>query len=168
VTSTHPGSVLLQSRGLSAAAAEETTLQTIMVAVSGKKKRQLLQSERNCCAAVRMAYPRACQRPNQLQLSLFPNRRNLDMAGTTLSKAAASSRLRLRPALPTLHSTHEDGQSGRLPKLTVIESTLVVKCRQRNPSHLVPNRLTQHPRRHSPTGLVSARGDRRPPREPSQ
>jgi hypothetical protein len=46
-------------------------------------------------------------------LSLLPNRRNLAQAATTLSEAAASSRLRLRPILHPLHPTQEDGPSGR-------------------------------------------------------
>jgi hypothetical protein len=145
VASTHLGSVSLQSNSLSAAAAEETTLQTIVVAVSGKKQRRQLQSERKGSAAERMASPCACQRPDQLQLSILPNRRNLVLAGTTLSEAAASSGLRLRPVLHPLHPTQEDRPTGRLPQQAVNVSPLVLKCRWWNPSHPVPIRLTQHP-----------------------
>jgi hypothetical protein len=148
VTSTHLGSVSLPSSSLSAAAVEEITLQTIVVAVSTNKQRRPLQSELKGSAAEKMASPRACQRPNQLQLSFLPNSRNLAQAGTTLSEAAASSRLRLRPVLHPLHPTQEDGPSGRLPQQAVIVSPLVLKCRWCNPSHPVQNRLTQHPLPH--------------------
>jgi hypothetical protein len=60
VTSTHLGSVSLQSSSLSAAAADETTLKTIVVAVSGNKQSRPLQSERKGRAAQRMVSPRAC------------------------------------------------------------------------------------------------------------
>jgi hypothetical protein len=129
VTRTHPVSVLLQSSSVIATAAEEATLQTIVVALSGKKQRRLLQSEPKGSAAERMAFPRACQRPNQLQLSILPNRRNMALAGTTVSEVAASSRLRLRPVLHPLHPTQEDGPSGRLPQRAVSGSPLVLKCR---------------------------------------
>jgi hypothetical protein len=66
VTSTHLGNVSLQSSSLSAAAAGETTLQTIVIAVSGENQRRLLQSERKTSAAERMASTCACQRPNKL------------------------------------------------------------------------------------------------------
>jgi hypothetical protein len=129
VTSTHLGSVSLQSSSLSAAAAEETTLLTIVVAVTGKKQGRLLQSKRKGSAAERMASPRACQPPNQLQLSLLPNRRNLALAGTTLSEETASSRL--SPVVHQLHPTQEHGQAGcptggqrkaACPKVSVVES----------------------------------------------
>jgi hypothetical protein len=142
VTSTHLGSVSLQSSSLSAAGAEETTLLTIVVAVSGKRRRRPLQSERKGGAAERTASPRVCQRQNQLQVSLLPNRRNLALAGTTLPAAAASSRLRLRPVQRSLHPTHEDGPSGRLHQRTANVSPIVLKCRWWNPSHPVPNRVT--------------------------
>jgi hypothetical protein len=146
VVSTNLGSVSLQSSSLSAAAAEKkTTLQTMVVAVSGKEQRRPLQSKRKGSAAERMASPRACQRPNQFQLSLFPNRRNLVLAGTTLSEEAASSRLRLSPVLHPLHRTQEVGPSGRLSQQAVNVSSLVLKCLWWNHSHPVPNRLTQHP-----------------------
>jgi hypothetical protein len=74
-----------------------------------------------------MTSPRTCRRPNQLQQSLLPNRRNLALAATALSKAAASSKLRLRPVLNPLHPTQEDGSSGRLPQRTVNVSPLVLK-----------------------------------------
>jgi hypothetical protein len=70
-TSTLLGSVSLQSRGFSPAAAEKTTLQNIVFAVSGKKQRWLLQSESKGSAAERLASPNAGQRPNHLQLSLL-------------------------------------------------------------------------------------------------
>jgi hypothetical protein len=143
VTSIHLGSVSLQSSSLSAAAAEETTLQTIVVAVCGKKQTRPLQSERTGSAVERMASPRACRHPNQLQRSLLPNMRNLALAGTTLSEAAASSRLRLRPVRSSLHLTQEDGPSSRLPQREANVSMLVLKCRWWNPSHPVPNRLIQ-------------------------
>jgi hypothetical protein len=60
VTSTHLGSVSLQSSSLSSAAEVKITLQTIVVAVSGKKQRRPLQSERKVSAPERMASARAC------------------------------------------------------------------------------------------------------------
>jgi hypothetical protein len=113
-----------------------------------KERRRPLQNERKGSAAERMASPRICQRPDELQLSLLPNRRILALAGTTLSEAAASSRLRLLPLLHPLHPTQEDGPSGRLPQRAANVSLLVLKCRWWNPSHPVPNRLTQHPLPH--------------------
>jgi hypothetical protein len=148
VTSTNLGIVSLQSSRLSAAAAEKTTLLIIVAAVSGKNERRPLQSESNGSAAERMASSRACQGLNQLQLSLLPNRRNSALAGTTLSKAPASSRLRLRPVIHPLLPTQKDGPSGRLPQRPVNVRSLVLKCRWWNPSHPVPNRLTQHPLAH--------------------
>jgi hypothetical protein len=65
VISTHLGSVSLQSSSLSAAAAVETTLQTIVVEISGKKQWRPLQSKRKGSENEMMASPRACQRPNQ-------------------------------------------------------------------------------------------------------
>jgi hypothetical protein len=73
---------------------------------------------------------------------------NLALAGTTLSEAAASSRLRLSPALPPLHPTQEDGPSGRLPQRAVNVSPLVLKCWWWSPSHPVPKTLIQHPLPH--------------------
>jgi hypothetical protein len=70
------------------------------------------------------------------------------VTGTTLSEAAASSRLRLRTVLHPLHPTQEDGSSSRLPQGAVKVSPLVLKCRWWNSSHPVPNRLTQHPLPH--------------------
>jgi hypothetical protein len=125
VTSTHLGSVSLQSSSLSAAAAVETKLQTIVVAVSGKKQRRPLQSERKGSAAERMASSRTCQRPNQEQLSLLPNRRNLALVGTTLSEAAASPRLMLRPVLHPLDPTQRPTRGQRkpaCPEVSVVES----------------------------------------------
>jgi hypothetical protein len=118
VTSTHIGIVSLQSSSFSAAAAEETTLKTIMVAESGNKQRRSLQSQRKGRADEGMS-PHACQLPNQLQLRLLRNRRNLSLAGTTLSEAAASSRIRLRQILHPLHPTKKDGPRGRLLQRTV-------------------------------------------------
>jgi hypothetical protein len=140
--------VSLKSSCLSAAAAEETTLQSFVDAVSGKKQRQLLQSECKGSVAERMVSPRACQCPNQLQLNLFSNRRNLAMARTTVSKAAVSSRLRLLPAQPPLHPTQEDRPSGRLPQWAVNVSLFFLRCWRWNPSHPVPNRLIQYPLPH--------------------
>jgi hypothetical protein len=162
VTSKHLGSVSLQSSSLRTADAEETTLQIIVAAVIGKKQRRPLQSESKGSAAEQMASPRACQGPNQLQLSLVPNRRNLALAGTTLSEAVALSRLRLRPVLRPLHPTQEDGPSGRLPQQAANVSQIVLKWRWWNPSHPFPNRLTQHalPRRvtlHSRGSPISSR-----------
>jgi hypothetical protein len=164
VRSTHLGSVSLQSSSLSAAAAEETTLKTIVVAVSGKKRRRPLQSERKGSAADRIASPRACQHPNQLQLSFLPNRTILALTGIKLSQAAASSRLRLHPVLHPFHSTQEGGPSGRLPQRVANVRTLVLKCRWWNPATQFQ---TDWFNTLSPTGSVSTRGDRRSPREPT-
>jgi hypothetical protein len=113
-----------------------------------KKQRRLLQSNRNGSAAERMASPRACQHLNQLQLSLLANRRNLALAETTMSEAAASSRLRLRPVLHPLHPTQEHGPRVRLPQRAINLSPLVLKSRWLNPSHPVPNSQTRHPLSH--------------------
>jgi hypothetical protein len=62
-----------------------------------------------------------------------------------LSEAAASSSLRLLPALPPLLPTQEDGPSGMLPQRAVNVSPLVVKCRRWNPSYPVPNKTDSAP-----------------------
>jgi hypothetical protein len=163
VTSTHLRSVSLQSSSISAAAAEETTLNTIVDA-NWKEAKAAAAKQREESAAERMVSPRACQCPKQLQLSLLPNRINLALAGTKLFEAAGSSRLRLSPVLRPLHLTQKDEPSGRLPQRAVNVSPLVLKCPWWNPSYPVPTRLTQHP---PPTGSASTLGDRRSPREPS-
>jgi hypothetical protein len=55
----HLRSVSLPISSLSVAAEEESTLQTILVAVSGKRRRRPLQGERKGSVAERMATPRA-------------------------------------------------------------------------------------------------------------
>jgi hypothetical protein len=146
VTSNYLGSVSLQRSSLSAAPAEETTLKTIVVCSKWKEAMAVAAAKGK--AAERMASTRACQRSNQLQLSFHLNRRNLAMAETTLSEAAASSRLMLRPILHQLHLTQEDRPRGRLPQRVVKVSQLVLKCRWWNPSHPIPNRPTQNPLSH--------------------
>jgi hypothetical protein len=94
--------------------------------------------------AERMMSPSSYQSSNQLQLCLLPNRKNLDLGGTTLSEEAALSRYRLHPALTPLHPTQEDGPSSRLPQRAVNVRPLVLKCRWWNPNHPVPQRLIQH------------------------
>jgi hypothetical protein len=159
VKPTHQGILPFQSGSSSAAGAEETKVKTIVVEVSGKKQTRLLQSERRGSTAEWMTSPSACRSPNQLQLSLLQNRRNLAMARTKLSVAAASSRLRLLPALPPLHPTQEDRPSGRLPKRAVNVRPSALKFQLWICSHPVAKRLIQNPLKHS----VSLR---RPTREP--
>jgi hypothetical protein len=142
-TRTHPGSMSLQSSSLSAAPSQQTTLLTIVVGVSGKKQRRLLERKRKGSAPERMASPRASQLRNQLQQSLLPNRRNVALAGTTLSVAAASWMLGLRPDIPPLYLIQEDGPSGRLPQGTVNVSPLTLKCRW-NPNHPDTSRRILH------------------------
>jgi hypothetical protein len=117
-------------------------MQTIVVAVSEKKQRRLLQSERKGSAVGMMASPRACQRTKQLQRSHLPNRINMAVAGTMLSEAAASTRFRLRPILHPLQPTQEDALSGRQPQRAVNVCPLVLKCRLWNPSEPIQKRLT--------------------------
>jgi hypothetical protein len=128
-TRTHPRRVSLQSSSLSDAATEVTTQPTIVVAVTGKRQRRLLQSERKGSAAEKIESARACQRTDQHQLSLLPNRRNWIMAGTTLLEVVASSRLRLRPSQTPHHPTQEERPSGRLPQRATSVSPLVLKYR---------------------------------------
>jgi hypothetical protein len=121
------GIVSLQSSIISAAAAVVTTPPTIVVAVSGKRQRRLLQSESEGSAAEKLASPRASQRQNQPQVSLFPNRRNCALDRTTLLKVTASSKLRPRPSQPQLHPAQDDVPSGRLPQRAANVSPLVLK-----------------------------------------
>jgi hypothetical protein len=126
---------------------------------------RLLQSERKGSSAERMASPRACQRPNQLWLSLLPNRGNWALAGTTLSEVAALSKLRLRQTLPPLNPTQQDGPNGRQPKTGGQRKPACPEVSVENPNHRVPNRLTLH--LPPPTETVTDPADGRSPGEPS-
>jgi hypothetical protein len=86
-----------QSNNLNIVAAEKTTLQTTVVAVTGKRRRQLLQCERYGNAVDEMAFPRACLLLSLLRLSQLLNRRHLARAGTMLCEGAARSKLTLLP-----------------------------------------------------------------------
>jgi hypothetical protein len=99
VTSIHLGSMSLQSNSFSAAVVEETTLQTIVVGVSGKKQRRPLQTERKGRAAERMASPRACHRPNELKLS-FPR-----TGGNHIVRGGRVVKVQATPS-PTSTSSH--------------------------------------------------------------
>jgi hypothetical protein len=135
VTHTHPARVSLQNSSLSSVAAEVTTLLSIVVAVSGRKERRLLQSKRKECAAEVMGLHAPASAQINPSYAFY-------RTGDTLSEAATSSRLRVRPTLHPLQPTHEDGPSGRLPHRVVNVSRLVLMCRWWNHNHSVPNRLT--------------------------
>jgi tripartite-type tricarboxylate transporter receptor subunit TctC len=73
-----------QSCSESAAAAGETTLQTIVFARSGKKQKQLLKSKIKVSVAEQMVSPSVWQHQKRLYLVFLANRRDWVPAGTTL------------------------------------------------------------------------------------
>jgi hypothetical protein len=84
----HPSGKCHPKAAAEAVAAEETTLLTIVVAVSGKKQRRPLKSEHKLSAVEGMVFPLVCTHLSWLNLCQLLNRRHLVLAGTTLSKGS--------------------------------------------------------------------------------
>jgi hypothetical protein len=135
---TRQGLVSPQSYNLNVVAAEETTLQTTVVAVSGKRRRQLLQCERYRHAVEGMVFPRACLRLSLLHLNQLLNRRHLALAGTTSSEGAAHSKLTLPPIQCPQIAALALSPNTRPPTRAVNSLLLVLRRRQRNPTYHAP------------------------------
>jgi hypothetical protein len=127
--------VSLRTTRLSAAAAEETTLQTIVVAVSGKKQRRQLQSERSRKDGVSTRLPAPKSAPakpsseqekldsgwnhvgvtldNKLTWSAQVNQvgkkaaQRLGMLGPFLNRRSGLSRQKRRAALQAAHPSYD-------------------------------------------------------------
>jgi hypothetical protein len=136
------GIVSTQSHSLNIVAVEETTTQTTVVAVIGKRRRQLLQCERYGNAVEEKVFPRSCLRLILLHLSQLLNMRQLARAETILFEGTAHSNL-TQPTIqfpPT--SALALSPNTRTPTRAVHSQRLVLKRWKRNPTYHAPTMKT--------------------------
>jgi hypothetical protein len=131
-----------QNKKLHVVAAEEITLKTTVVAVSEKRRRQLLQCERYGNVVKGMVFLRACLRLNLLHISQLLKRRHLARARTTLSEGGRTIKTHATcPKMPTNFGLDTQSEI-RPPNRAVHSQPLVLKRRQGNPTYHAPTMQT--------------------------
>jgi hypothetical protein len=145
-TPTDVGSVLPPCSSLCASTVDVTTLQTVVVAVSGRKQRQLLQSERgrkDGCST-RLPAPEAAPPEPSPELERLGSGWNHVAQGALVTKGLAT------PSTPISSDPY------RLTERAANVRPLVLKCRCSNPDNPIPRTLipfsrpTQFPSRGYP------------------
>jgi hypothetical protein len=138
---TRQGLVSPQSNNLNVVA-EETTLQATVFAVSGKRRRQLLQCDRYANAVQMMFFSTRLHAPSLLHLNQLLNRRHLARVGTTLSEGVAHSKLTLPPLQCPPILALALSPNTKPPTRAVHSLSLVPRRRQTNPTYHAPTMQT--------------------------